>query len=448
MTTGRFSLRLYLSSAGVFAAALVFALGACDDAIELSEEEYIERAQEHRLAGKLRASVIELKNALQANPESAPARWLLGQLYVDIGQGAAAEKELMRSRDLGMDGEALLKPLGRAWLLQGKFKPVLEEIAYQEHDEATTKAAVLVLHGLARLGLGRPDEAETAFREALEHDPEAAEAYAGLARAALLRRDLDQAEAELARAGAIAPEDPDVLTVKGDVAFLRGDYAGSAAAFETLLKTRPDNLGLQIALARAQIGTGNLEEAAANLDRVLKVIPNHPATNYLRALAAFRAEDYETAINYTEAVLRIDGSHLPSLLIAGAGSYALGRLEQANKHLTRFLADVPGHRAARRLLGATQLRIGRADEAVATLDPLLDGGDEEDATLLAMIGTAAVRSGDLVAGSEYFQRAAALRPEAADIRTQLGLTRIALGQRELGIEDLEQAIEIDPGLDR
>ncbi|MFQ5785305.1 MAG: XrtA/PEP-CTERM system TPR-repeat protein PrsT, partial [Alphaproteobacteria bacterium] len=86
-------------------------------------------------------------------------------------------------------------------------------------------------------------------------------------------------------------------------------------------------------------------------------------------------------------------------------------------------------------------------QAVAVLDPLVEKGGD-DATLLALIGTAEVQSGDLVSGRKYLGQAVALDPNDARTRAQLGLTRIALGEQEQGIRDLEQAIEIDPKYDR
>ena len=59
--------------------------------------EHIARAKDFQGKGDLTASVIELKGALKKNPGNAEARWLLRQIYVDLENGAAAEKELERA---------------------------------------------------------------------------------------------------------------------------------------------------------------------------------------------------------------------------------------------------------------------------------------------------------------------------------------------------------------
>jgi Tfp pilus assembly protein PilF len=111
--------------------ALVAGSAGCDDT-SLTVAERLQRADEYRSSGDLTAAIIEIKNALQKNPESAAARFLLGEIYVDIGDGASAEKELVVARDLGIDRESVLKPLGRAWLLQQKFIEVLEQILFDD----------------------------------------------------------------------------------------------------------------------------------------------------------------------------------------------------------------------------------------------------------------------------------------------------------------------------
>ena len=56
---------------------------ACDS--ELTVQEHILNAKDFEESGEIKASVIELKNALQKNPENIEARWMLGRIYLDAG---------------------------------------------------------------------------------------------------------------------------------------------------------------------------------------------------------------------------------------------------------------------------------------------------------------------------------------------------------------------------
>ncbi len=97
-------------------------------ALAITSEQFVERADQQRQKGNLRAAIIELKNALQKNRNNAAARVLLGRVYVDAGDGASAEKELSRAETLGVPRTDLAKWLGEAWLLQGQFQKVLDDL--------------------------------------------------------------------------------------------------------------------------------------------------------------------------------------------------------------------------------------------------------------------------------------------------------------------------------
>ena len=69
-------------------------------AADLPEWEHLQKAKDYRDAGKLKSAVIELKNALQKNPDSPEARLLLGEVYVGLGQEAAAEQAFQTALQL------------------------------------------------------------------------------------------------------------------------------------------------------------------------------------------------------------------------------------------------------------------------------------------------------------------------------------------------------------
>src|SRR4030065_1192158 len=81
--------------------ALSSPLGGCDATARLTEQEHIQRAKDFEDKGNLKGSIIELKNAIQKNPDSPQARLLLGQVYLKAGFGAEAEKELTRAEKPG-----------------------------------------------------------------------------------------------------------------------------------------------------------------------------------------------------------------------------------------------------------------------------------------------------------------------------------------------------------
>ena len=144
-------------------------LGACDPRGG-SIDSMVKRAQEHRAAGSIRASVIELKNALQKDTQNANIRMLLGEAFIDLGDSNSADIELRRAKELGAPAARTALLLGETKLLQGRFDLALRETPVNDADPADVKAAVLALRGRAHLGLGQRVQAEQAFKAALEAD--------------------------------------------------------------------------------------------------------------------------------------------------------------------------------------------------------------------------------------------------------------------------------------
>jgi len=68
-----------------FAASLMGA--GCDRISQVTEQEHIQRAKNFENKGNLKGSIIELKNAIQNNPDNAQARLLLGQVYLKNRNG-------------------------------------------------------------------------------------------------------------------------------------------------------------------------------------------------------------------------------------------------------------------------------------------------------------------------------------------------------------------------
>lgn len=320
-----------------------------------SSEKSHERALEYRQQGEVSASIIELKNALQKDPENIAARILLGQIYLDIRDLVSAEKELQRARTYGADASVIVAPLSRTWLLRRDYQKVLDQISPEGLD-AAGRANVLVARGRAYAGLDQLDKAREAIGLALLADAQNIDAWIETARIAINANDFAAAEQALARLAELAPDNLETIALRGDLYLRSGKYGEAVAQYEAVIARLPGHLQTKVALANAFMAQGIEEEANRILNTALGQAPTSADANYLNAVIAFRNEDYRMALSSAEQALRANPDHLPSLLIAASAEFAFGRLELAERNLRRVLALDPNHEFATQLLAAVRER--------------------------------------------------------------------------------------------
>lgn len=443
----RTDLRIWKHPVRPFLLTLTLGLGlistGCEQREAVSLEQRIDNARAARSEGNLRTAIVELKNGLRDNPDSAAARYLLGQIYIEMENGAAADKELSKAEELGVDREAVIIPLSRAWILKGDFQKVLDEVQISINMPMESRSALHVVRGDAYYGLGAFDQAEEEYDRAVELHEGNALGFVGLANVALRRTDSGEAARLLALALKHDPNNLRVITLEGDVSAAQGRYDEAVAAYRRLVKIRPENVLYRTVLAWAEVNVGDLAEAGKNIDRVLAVVPEYPPAHHIKAVIAFRTKQFASARDYASKVLSVAPDRMSTLLVLGASSYALGNMELAYNSLRRYVTGVPGDEVGRKLLSQVQIALGRSEEALETLNPLL-GEEKEDKELFNLVAKASLLKGDLKTGREYLQKTLESEPGSTETMTALGRTQIALGNVDQGLAELERAVKLDP----
>ncbi|MBT9569041.1 MAG: PEP-CTERM system TPR-repeat protein PrsT [Thiobacillus sp.] len=429
-----------LSIALAFAASS--ALFGCDNTARLTEQEHIQRAKDFEDQGKLNGSIIELKNAIQKNPDSPQARLLLGQVYLKTGAGAAAEKELSRAEKLGVSRESIKPQLGEALLLMGEYKRVLDEILPGDQTSRFNLARIYQIRAEAMLRQGQTKEACTLFQQSLDTDKSHPPTYWGLANCAVVDQDVPKARAWLNDALKLGTQQAQTWVGMGNLEQFNKTHQAALVAYSNALKVEPNNLEALQSRAALNLGLGNLDAAQADIDKTSRLAPQSLGAFYLSALLHFEQKKYAEARSDLDKIFKLTPDHLPSVLLAGATAHALGSYQQAESLLNRFLARFPHHAYARRVLASTQIKQNQPDRALETLAPLI-GADSKDVAALVMASDAYVLKGEPSKTASYLERAAALDPKNAYVQTQLGLSHLSTGDNQLAIAELGNAAALD-----
>lgn len=424
----------------------IFALTGCDNISRLTPEEHIARSKNFETNGELISAIIELKNAIEKNPQHVQARLLLGKTYLEIGDGVAAEKELDQALKLGVTKTSIMLPRANALLLQNKQSEALAQLADVAGLSASGLAELHVIRGKAYLGLGEQQQAENAFQQALSSQPDSTVAWQGQALMAYINQRWDEATRWNDKVLAQTPKTASAFGLRGDIALARNDAKSAEAAYESAVKLRPDYALYRIGLAIAQIHTGKYKTANSHLEIVLKQFPNNPTANYYRALSAYQLKDYEGAKKYAEISINTPSQgNLQGRFLAAAANYALGQMEAANKHVQFFLAKASSFEPARMLQAAIQFKMGQTGDAAASLKGISDFSGN-DIKLLNAVGVAALQQGQSDLGLDIFQRIAEKNPDDPAAKVNVGLARSAKGDYQEAIDDFEQALHKNPKL--
>ena len=407
-------------------ATLLFFLILVASGCSKSVPELIGAAKEYQARGDFSSAIIQLKNALEQQPDNVEAHSLIGSSYAEVGETLDAERELRRALELGAPPARILPMLGRVLIETEQYKQAIDEMRKAKNLGAETMAQISLLIAQAQLGLGAFSEARTQYYLAANDKP--AEAKLGLARVAAAEGDRKTAYKLTEEVLAGAPTNAEAWLVKGDL--LRGDSKNQEAlsAYQQASTISPANVIARLSQAVAYIGLGKYEEARAEIVHAQKLAPANAMMHFTRAVLALRERRFEECADDLQAVFRLIPKHMPSVLLSGALFFATNQMEQAQNAFFAYLSRYPRHIYARKMLAATLLRKAQPQSAAYLLEPLMPHV-KGDAELLAIAGQAYLQIGQVRKAREYLEKAVALDPDNADTRTKLGMTQLAAGNR-------------------
>jgi putative PEP-CTERM system TPR-repeat lipoprotein len=434
---GRVASRL---AAGLVAAAtatvLSTALTGCN---QPTAAEQRAQATTLRNQGDFKGALIVLKNALDAEPGSAQTRYQLAQTYLDLGDSTTAEKEARQALDRGYRRGPALAALAAALVMEGQHKKALDETAHAPADPG-----VLAARGDAFLALGRNDEARAAYEQVLAQRPEDPAALVGLGRLAIVEGHADTAHGYADRVLARDARNVDALMFKADLVRASERPGDALALYDRVLAACPQHRTAHVEKAYLAIGLRKPQLAQAELDLAAKAAPGSLLVGYTQALLDYSTDKPDAARDVLYRVLKAVPDHMPSVLLAGTVNLRLGSYYQAEQYFRRYLERNPANLHARKLLAQALIGSGHAGEARTVLEPLLDAR-QADAQVLGLAADADMQSRRFGQAADLYARASALDAASAPLRTGLGLSRLAAGDTDDAVRELQVATSLDKG---
>lgn len=395
-----------------------------------------------RQQGNAEAARAALQEALAALPEHAPA-WI----------------EQARAQAAARDFDAALASLADVLARDPKS------------DEALKLKGDILLYG--------KNEAEAgieAYRSALQANPASKEARAGVVRAFLAQKRIEEASQELQLLVSAAPGSADTLYLQAHLAFLKDDFRAASGFVQQLLGLAPASpVALELNGA-IEFRMGSMVKAEASLARALQAAPQLATARRLLLMTYLRTGQVDLAIAGLPANIETSDSDAAMLAVAGQAYMIKGDAQRAEQFFARANQLDPADPAKRTSLAISQLMSGKATVALSALEDIAasDSGvaadlplinalmqrNEIDKALLAinglekklvqdpmprhLRGRALLARNDRAGARRAFEQALALSPEYFAATAALSALDLLEGQPQVARARLDALIKKDP----
>lgn len=420
--------RIRALAIGGMLAVVMLASGGCDFLV--SPQQRYERAQSLVAEGEYRRALVELKNALQKQPELHEARALLAAVALWLGDPASAQTELDRlPKSEGDDPHADLRI--RIDLAQGHFPAALEKLA---KPAGTIKPARVQLYrGLALQGIGKTPEAQEAFQAAAQLDPTLLEAQVGIAETTAARGDLAGA---LTLATKLTEQHPQAALAWYSQGSLLARSSQNEAAQAALTKAHqlaskqldvPRQASLLSTLIEMQLAARDLDGARKNLEAMNRLVAGSPLAAMMAARISMAANDYASAASGLRRLVNAAPQFTQARYLLGVALVAQGNLEQASQELNQVVEQAPQNLEARQLLAQVRMRLQDPDGALRVLVPAIEA-DADNSRLTAMFEGVRNQAGADRETIQTLEKALAESPNSRGLQMQLASAYLQASQ--------------------
>lgn len=365
-----------------------------------------------RMLNKNDEALLAYQRILQLNPVQLQPHVDIANLYIQSGKLAEARKELVIARQSQPNSLMLIYTLALLEFRENKMT------AAQDHLAMVLRAAPEhlpsnLLMGAVLRSKGSYTQAEQHLRKFLEANPGHAYASKLLASTLLNSGSPQQALAIVEPMFDSQQQDPEMMSLAGELYMRLRQYAKSAEYFERASKLSPQAPMVYAALAMSHMGLGDNERAVAELEHAAGLDSKSSRVATLLVLSQVRNRQFDKAL---ETAKRLEAQSPQNPMVQnlkGGVLLMIKDLPAARASFERALAIDPLFIPALDNLTNMDLKENKPELARKRMETIL-AKHPNNVDLLTALGDFAISQGQLKQAQAWLERAAQVQPDALE----------------------------------
>lgn len=344
-------------------------------------------------------------------PDGPTAHLLRGQVLTARNDRAGARASYEAA--LKVDPRLLpaLQGLASLDLLDGKPEMARQRLtALVNERPADARAQLALVHLMDRVG-APAEEVIGQLTKAVEASPDAVGLRLQLVNTLLRHGQITAASTVAANAAAAFPANTELLHAQGRVSLAAGEHQQAVTAFSDLAQKLPKSPQLQLDLASARIGLGDLAAAERHLRQALALAPEMPSAQEALLAMLLRNGRHDAALSFARQVQQRQPGSPVGYIFEGDVELQRQRWDAALAAYRQALRIQPSAQSAVRLHTGL-LAAGRGDEA-ARHAKSWSAEHPEQIDFVAYLADLAVRRGDLTGAEAAYRDVLRVQPAHA-----------------------------------
>jgi tetratricopeptide (TPR) repeat protein len=293
---------------------------------------------------------------------------------------------------------------------------------------------------------GAWDKAAATFEQALKLNPKLAAAVTKVAQLyAGPLRNKEKALAYAKKARELAPNDPEVTALLGEVGYQSGNFTWSYSLLQEAVRQRQNDPSILHDLGWAAYSLGKVNEAR---DAMQKVLANNPdssqATDAKKFLTFTRLDENPEQLlameTQVQEELKANPEYIPALMVQAALDRQRGQTKPATEMYSNILRQLPDFAPAQKRLAALYAQEPPTVAAAFDLATRARKALPDDPELAELLGQLSYKKREYPRAVQLLQESARKRPLDADSLFYLGMSQLQARQKTEAQGLLNQAL--------